>query len=1073
MFPARFAPFVMPNLCRVREFAFQQTGACTIMKRHVAPVALLLFCSGLTALTIQVAWMREFRLVFGASTAASAAVVAIFMGGLGVGNALLGRRADRARSPLRMYAALELGVGVTAALSPFLIDLVRSIYIAMGGQSVLGLVGATAVRLGLAAAVLALPTILMGGTLPAAVRAVTTPGDERRRNAGWVYGTNTLGAVAGAGASTFLLLPVFGTRVTMWLGCLLSLLVAGCARTLAAREIDSDSKAAVRNQSSRKKKHENRETPDDSTVSPALVYSAAALAGFAFFLMELVWYRMLGPILAGTTYTFGLILGVALLGIGIGGALYPLLFRSARPNSRAFALLCGLEAALIALPFAMGDRLALLAAHYHEASTSFGESVWGWAIVAGIVVLPAAIVSGVQFPLLIALLGRGDDNVGRQVGLAFAWNTVGAICGSLAGGFGALPFLTAPGTWRLVVILLCGLGVAAIALSLRHEKYGTALLAPVAAVIVALACLQATGPTAVWRHSGIGAGRFVLPDDSPEELHNWMSTQRRKVVWEAEGVEASIGLVADTGLSFFINGKCDGHAIEDAGTQLVSGVLAALLHPNPKSAFIVGLGTGETPGWLAEVPSIQRVDVVELEPAIDQMARLCAGVNHNVMEHPKVRRIYDDAREVLLTTPTSYDLIFSEPSNPWRAGIANLFTQEFYLSVQKRLNDEGLFVQWVQGYEIDEQTVATALATLRSVFPHVEIWQSKPEDMLLVCSQKPLSLSAEILRQRINQEPFRSAFADGWRVVDLEGVLARYVGGPRLVAEEAKTYGNQINTDDRNVIEYGFARTVGNQATGFSVPELREKAIELGTHRPVMSDDSVDWHRVEDYRQMMYALFDGNVLPPPDATPEQKARTEVLRRYWRADTKGMIEHWEAAGYEPLYPDEVSLLALACAHRGDNRARPLLEQLRLFNPVEAQAIEALLLCQQQDFSKAADQLEGALLALRKEPWCLSHVLELLFPTALQIAKNRQDEARRLYSCLGRPLAVYLFEEERVATAHAIASVIGPEAMLETLQAYEPNVPWNERFLENRYRIYEALGHPLTAHARRDWERFRHQ
>ena len=799
-----------------RPTRFSMRNMSSITRARVVPVALLLFCSGLTALTIQVAWMREFRLVFGASTVASAAVVAIFMGGLGLGNALLGRRADMVKSPLLMYAALELGVGVTAALSPFLIDLARTIYIAMGGQSVLGLVGATSVRLALAAAVLAVPTILMGGTLPAAVRAVTTRGDQRRRNAGLVYGSNTLGAVAGSVASTFVFLPGVGTRATMWLGCLLSLFVAAGARWLAVGEVDAELQDSAHTAPKRSRKREAGKQPvQHAPIAPAQVYLAAALVGFAFFLMELVWYRMLGPILAGTTYTFGLILAVALLGIGIGGALYPIVFRVAKPNLRAFALSCGLEAVLIALPFAMGDRLALLAAQFHEASGGFGESVWGWAIVAGIVVLPAAIVSGVQFPLLIALLGQGNENVGRQVGLAFAWNTVGAIFGSLAGGFGALPLLTAPGTWRLVVVLLVGLGATAMVLSMRRERKTVALLVPIASILLALACLQATGPTAVWRHSGIGAGRSSLPDGSPDELRNWMQTQRRRVVWEAEGVEASIGLVADTGLSFFINGKCDGHAIEDAGTQLVSGILAALLHPEARTAFIVGLGTGETPGWLAEVPSIEQVDVVELEPAIDEMARLCAGVNHNVLEHPKVRRIYDDAREVLLTTPTSYDLVFSEPSNPWRAGIANLFTQEFYRSVQQRLNEGGLFVQWVQGYEIDEQTVATALATLRSVFPHVEIWQSKPEDMLLVCSQQPPALSAVAMRGRIKLEPFRSAFACGWRVTDLEGVLARYVGGPQLVAEVAREYGERINTDDRNLIEYGFARTVGNQATVF------------------------------------------------------------------------------------------------------------------------------------------------------------------------------------------------------------------------------------------------------------------
>ena len=827
-----------------------------MLKTPVLATSLLLFASGLTALAIQVAWMREFRLVFGASTAASAAVVAIFMGGLGLGNALLGRWADRVRSPLLMYALLEMSVGATAALSPFAIDAARSVYIALGGQSVLGLVGATAVRLALAAVVLAVPTVLMGGTLPAAVRAATTADDQRRRGAGWLYGANTLGAVAGAAASTFLLLPQFGTRVSLWLGCLLSSVVATSAWRLGRRmvsvkgtvpffvggihrekEVLGDEKGDSPWESEgdsplfrreyqlteagpwRRKRRQSPSTRKGTVpepIAPGWVYAAAAMVGFAFFLMELVWYRMLGPILAGTTYTFGLILAVALLGIGIGGAFYAPIFCFARPSVRMFALSCGLEAALVALPFALGDRLAMLAARYHEASQSFGQSVWGWAVVAGIVVLPAAVVSGVQFPLLIALLGRGDKDVGRQVGLAFAWNTVGAILGSLAGGFGALPLLTAPGTWIAVVLLLAALALAATVWSLRTEGKTFALAAPVAAGALAMLLVTAPGPTAVWRHSGIGAGRFALPQGDANVLRDWMNAKRRHVVWEAEGTEASIALVADNGLSFFINGKNDGNAIDDAGTQLVSGVFAAMLHPDPKTALIVGLGTGETPGWLAEVPSIERVDVVELEPAVDQMARLCEGVNHRALDHPKVQMIYNDAREVLLTIPNRYDLIFSEPSNPWRAGIANLFTQEFYNSCRDRLADGGLFIQWVQGYEIDGQTVRTIFATLDSVFEHVEVWQSKPEDMLLVCSRQPIEHDVRRLQERIVEEPYRSALLAGWRVGDLDGFFSRYVAGPALVGAWARGEHGRINTDDHNRIEYGFARDVGKRETGFS-----------------------------------------------------------------------------------------------------------------------------------------------------------------------------------------------------------------------------------------------------------------
>ena len=188
----------------------------------LVPVAGLLFLSGMCGLIFQVSWFREFRLVFGASAAASSAVLAVFMGGLGIGSAVLGKRADRARTPLALYALLELSIALAAAFSPLLIDVLHGLYISSGGQLALGFSLATAVRLAISALVLGVPTFLMGGTLPAAVRAVTTCDDHQRRGAALLYGVNTLGAVAGALGSTFFALEFFGTRNTLWLACLIN-----------------------------------------------------------------------------------------------------------------------------------------------------------------------------------------------------------------------------------------------------------------------------------------------------------------------------------------------------------------------------------------------------------------------------------------------------------------------------------------------------------------------------------------------------------------------------------------------------------------------------------------------------------------------------------------------------------------------------------------------------------------------------------------------------------------------------------------------------------------------------------
>ncbi|HWP64832.1 MAG TPA: fused MFS/spermidine synthase, partial [Candidatus Limnocylindria bacterium] len=419
-------------------------------------IAALLFGSGACALIYQVAWLREMRLVFGASTPASAAVLAIFMGGLGAGGYLLGRRADRHPRPLALYATLELAVAATAAATPLALVLVRAAYVAVGGSVSLGLGAATVLRLVLAALVLGVPTLLMGGTLPAAARAGAGEHDPRRRRLAVLYGVNTLGAVTGALLATFLLLEILGTRTMLWTACLANALVALAARSLA-RDVESLPPDDVPEAHA---EHGNAPAP--------FVLVAAAVVGFVFFLLEIVWYRMLGPILGGSSFTFGLVLAIALFGIGVGGAAYAIAGSARHATLAAFAATCAGEALAVAVPYALGDRIALLAALLRPFEAfGFAGLVAGWAVVTSVVVLPPAIVAGYQFPLLIGLLGRGRTDVGRHVGLAYAWNTGGSIVGSLAGGFGLLPLLGAPGTWVAASLVLLALGAVALVLGVR------------------------------------------------------------------------------------------------------------------------------------------------------------------------------------------------------------------------------------------------------------------------------------------------------------------------------------------------------------------------------------------------------------------------------------------------------------------------------------------------------------------------------------------------------------------------------------------------------------------------------
>lgn len=1020
-------------------------------------VAALLFVSGAAALVYQVAWMRELRLVFGATTAAVAAVLAIFMAGLGLGSALLGSRADRSANPLRLYGQLETVVALAVAASPFLVGLVASIYFSLGGQQRLGVTGATILRLALATLVLGLPTFLMGGTLPAAVKSVTTVGDVRRRALAILYGVNTLGAVCGAFVATFFALEFLGTRATLWVGCAANLIIG----LLAIKLSENVATIAVEKEAAA----EIDTVPDRGAV---LVYLTAAVLGFTFFTLELVWYRMLGPILGGTTFTFGLILCVALLGIGLGGAAYHFVFRWVRPSWSVLAITCAAEAALAALPLALGDELAIFAGRWSMYSYTFRELATGWFVVMAIVVLPVALVSGLQFPLLVAMLGHGRAGVSRQLGLTYAWNTVGAIAGSLIGGFGLLPLLTAPGVWRAVVIVLLALATLQMLRSWRGANWQNA--AVVALVLLAIVFILQEGPTAVWRHGGIGAGRAAVPPpEEPNGIQLWLNEMRRSLVWEAEGVESSIGINSVDGDSFIVNGKNDGNAIGDAGTQIGVSILGAALHPEPKTALVIGLGTGESAGWLAAIPSIERVDVVELEPAIDEMARRSSDLNRDVLNNPKVHRIYNDGRELVLSTREKYDLIISEPSNPYRAGVASLYTQEFYRAILDRLQPNGIFIQWVQAYEVDVATVHSVLATARSVFEHVEIWQSIPGDLQLVCSPQPIRYSAAELRTRLAEPNLAEALHVAWDVDSVEGFLAHFLGSDAFVDQLTPVDMIVPNTDDRNYLEYGFATTVG-RATGFSGSGLRDAAVQAGKHRPELTDDSIDWNEVDRQRIEFAWLFEGSFETAPGSTPELVAQSSGYTHFLAGDSRKALESWAESRSEPTTDIDRLVRARCHAELGEDECFELLKPVDEKYAPEAAAVRASYYWKTNDPAREAEEIEAAFRAMATNPWSNTALVRPLLAMSKELIEKDPKFARQMFELLQEPLAGRRMDNQRQLLRLFAAEQLGDAEIVEALQPLEPHVPWTEKLLELRAAAYKRTNHPLANQAERDHAQF---
>ncbi len=1034
----------------------------------------LLMLSGASALTYQIVWLRELKLIFGATTMASAAVLAVFMAGIGVGNLFFGKRVDLSVAPIRFYARLELAIAIWVAFTPWLIDLVTAGYIWCGGQATLGPGLAQFARLAGTAFVLFGPTFLMGGTIPAAAKAVSGTDDPDRLRLAWVYGLNTIGAVGGAFFSAFYLLEWFGNRNLVWLATTLNIIVALLA--LAYTKKLSSRVRPVKSSAHPSRPAASREMPGEAPTGDAPEFAMVCLAsctvGFVFFLMELVWYRMLGPLLGGTTYTFGIILCSALLGIGLGGAAYSLLGRKWKPTLGFLALTCCFEALALIVPFCIGDGVALYVLHQQAIPVvDFAEQIWRWSLVASLVIVPAAIIAGFQFPLMISLAGVGRTNVGKHVGWTFASNTVGAIGGSLAGGFLLMPLLSAPGLWRLSVAVLLSLAAAClIGWSRRNRNW---VLATVAVGVLAFLGLFAAGPSACWRHAGIGAGRAILEGIDPNSDQEFVNRCNRVVIWEAEGIESSMAITATDGLAFVINGKSDGNAYEDAGTQIGLGLLGPLVHESPQSALVIGLGTGESAGWLASTQKVQQVDVVELEPNVVEMARRCKNLNQGLLENPKFKLHVNDAREYLLTAPEQYDLVVSEPSNPYRAGIANLYTVDFYSAVRQRLKSDGLFLQWLQAYEIDPETVFIVMATIRESFPNVQLWQTKARDLVFVCGDSSAleKLSVDQLQRRLEDPNLGMGLRSAWRIDDVEGVLAHHICSEKTIDDLLSQTSRTVNTDSHNYLEYSFAKSLGTSARRFDASAMYQRAMELNDHLPSSTIPFVNEALLRQRRIAMYVHLGQTVPDEAQSRPELANRVNAYNAYLAQQYPDALRWFDGVEIDGSCPIERTIFAHVQAENAIQVDAPLLDRIGAFCPPEEHALNVVHAARIGDIDGLLKHLDLYIDASRTNAWSMNRLMRAPLMAAASIAESNPAVARVLFDGLQEPFADYRLDEDRTLIRYFVADSLGSEPAIEALGALEPFVPWKGWVLENRWKLYSAAGNPLADRARKDLEKFK--
>ncbi len=735
------------------------------------PFLLLLACfllSGLAGLIYETVWTEQLALVFGTSELAVATVLGAYMGGLAVGAAVARRYVNRLHRPIRVYAALELGIALSALAVPAALALAGRLQILLlGGLDVppeAGSLSSALFYLAAAFAILLVPTGLMGATLPLLARHAVRRDRDLGSRVGLLYTANTLGAAAGVLVAAFVLLPRMGLGATVLVAVAVNVAVFLIA-TLLARTAGAS--AVVEEPS------EVEEARGSGWILPLVLVS-----GFVSFSWEVLWTRLLSHLLGGSVYAFGTMLAAFLAGIALGAAVASRLAREAARAWRGFAVAQIGVAACSLAAFAAVDRLPEIV----EGLAAGGASLARDASLAALTLFPGALCVGATFPFAVRILAGGASQAGPASARVYAWSTVGAITGALGTGFVVLPELAFAGTATLAVAISLVLALAA-ALLARPRSPGLAVFAVAGLVVLALA-----PPRTPWRvlRTTPLSGRSASGD----------------VAYYGVGRSATVLLVDENDTWRLTTNGLPEAAIQPPGARVGSFTVArwmALLplvsRPEAESLAIIGLGAGLT---LGSVPAaFDEIHVVELEPEVIRANRKVAGERRrDPLADPRLQLHVNDARSALTLSPRRFDAIVSQPSHPWTSGSSHLFTREFFSLVRQRLEPRGVFVQWIGLRFVDGDLLRTLVATLADVFSEVEVYQPYPGGgVLFLCGDQPLMRVADAARGL-------AASREGWRrmgIFTADDVLVERV----LTATGSRRFaaGAPLNTDSRNLLK--------------------------------------------------------------------------------------------------------------------------------------------------------------------------------------------------------------------------------------------------------------------------------
>lgn len=823
-------------------------------------------CSGLAGLVYEVTWTRLLTLYIGHTTAAASAVVAAFLGGLAIGAAAGGRVASglKPRQCLQAYVGLEIAVVVCALLLPIELQLLRPVLSAAyqdGNGAFFPLV-----RVLSCIVMVMIPALALGGTFPMAIRWFARSSDRPAAESSTLYFVNTIGAAAGSMLAGFVLIPAIGMRATTYVAMAGTLIAAACVLGVLRLNPNVDDPEPFDSGPARNaRKPIAQEGNTSASVPPWIAIAVLGVSGFAALVHEIAWTRILSLILGPTTYAFAATLAAVIAGVAIGsGAGAWLVSRKGVNASGLLVFALSLAAVTAGWTYSIaGTRIPMMVARYVADFADFDQLLARGVLLTMGLILPTSACLGAAFPLALALADDRTKPAAGRFGVVYAVNTLGSVAGSLAAGFLFIPVF---GVQATLWIASGSLIACVVVLALRGGLTRGSKIAGLATAVVAVLLVVTSPP---WDRELLASGAYMYAPYVPKDLDLETQLKAGELLFYEEGAAATVSVKKLTGTTTLaVDGKTDASNRGDMLTQKLIAHFPLLLHENPKEVFIIGLGSGMTAGAALTHP-IEHADVIEISPEVVKASGFFKAENRNALADPRTRLIVGDGRSHLSLTRKKYDVIISEPSNPWIAGVSSLFTREFFQSARDRLAPGGVMCQWANAYAISQPDLKSIIATFKSVFPEGTVWLVGNDDVLMVATLSPLDKALGRIAERMKRPEVAADLAsvgvlDAYSMGSLRVGFAE-AGKPGSI--EAFAAGAPLFTDDHLPLEFTAPRELHSPRAGENGSALRQLVVLKVEAYP---EQAIEWRNragmlaKADHHELAIDDFLGAVSRDPD-----------------------------------------------------------------------------------------------------------------------------------------------------------------------------------------------------------------